>query len=128
MARKYWAASLPLAGSIAVAVALYPQSRNATELEMPEAVTFRILFGARDREPAVWDGNISLSGGKILSIQGWRFRENDRTDYRSSWKASTRPASPQGGRVLENGILVSAPLEESTAAFSVKDIIARSTQ
>jgi hypothetical protein len=52
------------------------------------------LAGLKDAEPANWDGNISLSGGQIRRIEGWRFADGDATDGHASWKASTRYSPP----------------------------------
>jgi hypothetical protein len=84
---------------------------------MPQAAAFRILLGIGDAEPTPWSGRVGLTSGTVLSIQGWRFAEEDATDYTTSWTAFTRysPLPPgarrQGvtrGPVLENGVVVSA--------------------
>jgi hypothetical protein len=63
---------------------------------MPAAECFRVVFGAGDREPGVWDGRVGLSSGSVISIQGWRFAGNDSSDYKATWKASTRYGVPAG--------------------------------
>lgn len=52
-----------------------------------------IRFGHTDRRPTNWDGSISLSTGKIASLQGWGFEVADCVTGESSWKADTRPPS-----------------------------------
>src|SRR5262249_42622051 len=108
---------------IVLGVLLYPRLTNYAQspkrIAMPEATTFRILLGIGDTEPTDWDGSVKLSGGAVTGIQGWRFADRDSSDYKSSWKASTRrqalPAAQKkkkadGGPLLENGVLISAAL------------------
>ena len=109
--------------AIVTTVALYSQKKaEPSAPATPRAATFRISLGLKDTEPATWDGSLSLSGGQITRIEGWRFGGGDTTDGRSKWKAATRylPPAPaaaqrqqqgQGaarGPILENGVLVSA--------------------
>ena len=79
---------------IVLGVLLYPRLTNYAQspkqIAMPETVTFRVLLGIGDTEPTVWDGSVKLSGGSVTAIQGWRFADRDSSDYKSSWKASTR--------------------------------------
>lgn len=128
MRRRDGAVLLGLAAVLVMGMALYSQGRRTKEIEMPEAAAFRILLGVGDKEPTIWDGKISLSGGRILSIQGWRFSGTDSSDYRTSWKASSRRGLPPAGArregaqgpVLENGVIVAAALETPQAVFSVE--------
>ena len=53
---------------------------------MPGATAFRVLMGGTDTAPAQWDGSVTVSGGKVVSIEGWKFRGEDSTDGKSNWK------------------------------------------
>src|SRR5438105_1334765 len=86
MQKPIWNVIL-LAILVAAGISLYPQARTAKETEMPAAVAFRILLGVGDTEATQWDGSVSVTGGAIDSIQGWRFRPTDSTDSRATWKA-----------------------------------------
>src|SRR5262249_18756420 len=97
---------------------------------MPSAVTFRVLLGLDDKQPAKWDGKVEVSGGEVVSIQGWRFADTDSTDYKSTWKASTHPGPPPAGRaaraagmrqgsVQENGVLIAVRLSSEGAKFNI---------
>jgi len=130
MRRKYGLMLFPMLAAVVMLAPFFPQGRRTGEIEMPQANAFRILLGVGDKEPSVWDGKISLSGGRIISIQGWRFAGSDSSDYQSSWRASTRRGLPpvgaraQGaqGPVLENGVIVGATLDAAGAAFSVETV------
>lgn len=116
---------LALAVPAASLLSLLPQPRQAEPLAMPPAVAFRILLGIGDKQPTDWSGKLALTGGRVLSIQGWRFSGKDSTDYRSSWKASTRRGVVQAaaagvlGPMLENGVIVTAALQDAEAQFLV---------
>ena len=77
MRRTYSIGFLAAAAVIAAALAVYSQNRRTTELTVPPQVTFRILLGIGDTNPANWDGKIAVTGGEIVSIQGWRFAGSD---------------------------------------------------
>ncbi len=101
------------------------------------SVAFRIILGQTDAEPAPWDGSIDVSGGKVLSLTGWRFYKDDQAGADGkSWKCATRrramldpklwwigakhvpPADLNAGAppgpMLPNGVIVS--LEASAAS------------
>ena len=119
---------------IVLGVLLYPRLTNYAQspkqIAMPDATTFRVLLGVGDTEPTEWDGSVTLSGGNVTSIQGWRFADRDSSDYKSSWKASTRRAvvagaaqkkkKAQAGPLLENGVLIGAALSSPQARFEIK--------
>jgi hypothetical protein len=52
---------------------------------------FRVRFGLTDDGNTRWDGTVSVSPGKVASISGWRFQEDDAVEGITGWKASTRP-------------------------------------
>ena len=84
---------------VAAGIAIYPQQRSSKETDMPQAVAFRILLGVGDREPTVWDGTVTVTPGSIQRIQGWRFRGDEATDSKTSWKASSGNSPGQVGRL-----------------------------
>lgn len=55
-----------------------------------DEVGLLVRFGLTDKEPAVWDGSVSVSAGKVDSVTGWRFQLKDEVSG-LTWKASTRP-------------------------------------
>ncbi len=127
---NYWFGAAVTVGVIATGINLFSQKKRTTELDSPQSVTFRILFGIADTDPTVWDGKVSVSAGTVLSIQGWRFSGDDSSDYQSSWKASTRPgplraaaARKKGpkarGPMLDNGVIVAADLKDSNARYEI---------
>ena len=124
-----------LSAVVAAAAGLFPLIRQQAQgprtksVAMPEETSFRVLFGVGDAEPMTWDGSVELSGGKIVSIKGWRFTGNDTTDYKSNWQAATRRGQPQTARarergipgpVLENGVILGAALADPNARFDLK--------
>jgi hypothetical protein len=106
----------------------YAQDNRPKAISMPDTVTFRVLLGVGDTEPTGWDGGVKLTGGNVTSIQGWRFADRDSTDYKSSWKLSTRRVPPAGaqkkkagaGAMLDNGVLISAALSSPQARFEIR--------
>lgn len=85
-------------------------------VESQQAACWLLVFGIGDKQPTTWDGSISLVGGKLAGIQGWRFAGQDATDGRSQWSLSTRyGAAPSPGMpapLLENGVLVTMLFQE----------------
>ncbi len=57
-----------------------------------------IRFGFTDRQPADWDGSLSVSSGRIVSLEGWRFEDTDAVTGESAWIARTRPLSVRKSR------------------------------
>ncbi len=58
-------------------------------------VGVRVRFGLTDKEPAKWDGSVTVSPGKVTSITGWRFTANDKADGTTGWSAATRRQAQQ---------------------------------
>ncbi len=127
---RFLTAGLGLLAGLAAVLSLFSQGRRTAEIVAPRAQSFRILLGVGDQEPASWDGSVSLTAGRILSIRGWRFSGEDSTDYRSSWKASTRHGAPRAagarkkgaaarGPMQDNGVIIAAALRGPGARFDV---------
>ncbi len=127
---NYWMAAVLAIGVSVTGYRLFSQGKRTTELEVPQSVTFRVLFGLADTDPTVWEGKVAISAGTVLSIQGWRFSGEDSSDYQSTWKVSTRqgPARPAAvrkkggaarGAILDNGVLIAADLKDPNARYEI---------
>ena len=89
---------------------------------------FRIVFGIGDKETTVWDGSVSPTSARITGIRGFNFGGKDTIDGKSSWTASTRPATQSGaqrrsgrpGHMSENGVLLTSVLDSPDANFDIK--------
>src|SRR5580704_13879507 len=97
MQKKSWLAFAVLVAAVVAGLKLYPQNRSASSGPSgPAGADFRILLGVNDKTPTKWDGSITVSGGKITGVRGWRFTPADSADT-SSWKAATRNAALRKG-------------------------------
>jgi len=110
-------------------LALIPaQSAPGQKVPSPAAATasFRVVFGYGDTAPAVWDGSVKVTGGRVSRVVGWRFAENDAVEG-AVWKASTRRSAPNAlaalrgepGPMSENGVIVDAVLDTPGAEVAV---------
>jgi hypothetical protein len=106
-------------------ISLYPQNRRSSQANnvMVRGAVFRILLGVGETESVAWDGSVSVSPGRIASINGFRFSGKDSTDGVSSWKASTHAATLRKGRqggVLATGVVVATATDDPNATLEVK--------
>src|SRR5262245_41027769 len=65
-----------------------------------------ILLGVGDREPADWSGRLSVEGGEIHAMDGYRFELPDRMLPQGGWQVRT-----QMTRILKG-----SPVEGASAA------------
>jgi hypothetical protein len=123
MQKKSWLAFAILLAGVVAGLKIYPQNRGtASAKSSPNGTDFRILLGVNDTAPTKWDGSITVSGGSITGVRGWRFTAADSADA-SSWKASTRNAVQRKGNLgamVANGVIVTASLDDPNATFNVK--------
>ncbi len=86
------------------------------------ATALLVRFGLKDQQPTRWDGQLALSQGEVLRIEGWRFAgqgpNQDQVVGTNGWKARTRPAAPRGGRPpaerpQDNGVIVTLKAPET---------------
>jgi hypothetical protein len=63
------------------------------------AIGVRVIFGLTDRSEVKWDGSAEVRGGRIASVEPWRFEGADAING-NSWVASTHPVRLFGGRGL----------------------------
>ncbi|MHC4875713.1 MAG: DUF3604 domain-containing protein [Planctomycetota bacterium] len=65
-----------------------PETRNlaAQDDSIPSDLWIKVVFGLDDEE-AVWDGQVSVTGGELRDIDGWSFEARDQLDADAqSWK------------------------------------------
>lgn len=98
-----------------------------------EQIGVRVRFGVRDRQTAPWDGSVSVSDGRLLNVDGWRFQQSDGLTGPTAWKAQTRrsavrrtnnPKRAQGKQnsapVMDNGILLTIDDVQPNTRVAIK--------
>src|SRR5258706_7531121 len=58
-----------------------------------ELQSVTMVFGAKDMQPAQWDGSASISKGKIEKIAGYHFTKDSRING-TAWVCATHPWGP----------------------------------
>ena len=109
--------------------AVPPQDPPGGSEPVPEtAVAVRLMFGVRERQPAVWDGEVRAQGARLLRTTGVHFEGEDAVLGPGRWRCSTRetryadsrtprgpdPVNTAPSRLIPNGVVV--VLEGSPAA------------
>src|SRR5436305_10336116 len=61
----------------------------ALHQQEPTRHTFRIVLGLNDQKPADWSGQLSVSGGEVVLLRGWRFEEKDAVNDKTGWTCKT---------------------------------------
>ncbi len=80
-----------LAGAVAFVISRRPAIVHSQNLPpVPSGQQFRIVFGLQDSQPRRWDGKISVTGGEILSVDGWRSDPSDHSSADGSFAFSTK--------------------------------------
>ena len=101
---------------VVLAWAFLPKGRRQSSIAatpaplMPDSeMSFRILLGLTDTKVTPWDGTISVTEGTIVSLEPWRFDDNDAVNGTSGWKLSTHQVRVFGAGpnrpVAANGIV-----------------------
>src|SRR5690348_4048896 len=85
---KYWLAGILLLFCL-ILTQFGLRSQNNAAVASPDTLSFRVAFGAQDKQPARWDGSVSASGARIAKVEGWRFLSADGIQNQS-WKAGTQ--------------------------------------
>jgi hypothetical protein len=97
--RRYAAALAAVVLMIAVAA-----SQKQTE---PPRHVFRITLGLTDKKTADWSGQVTVAGGEVTSIAGWRFEGKDAVEGVRGWKCRSHeniapgehfPLTPASGK------------------------------
>ncbi|MCL5742347.1 MAG: DUF3604 domain-containing protein [Acidobacteria bacterium] len=55
-------------------------------------VAFRVAFGCLRAAPANYDGSVTVTGGKLISLSPWRFFGKDEIQPPNSWRLETKRA------------------------------------
>jgi len=85
--------------------------------DVPARYAFRFVFGVADTAEQKWDGRIEVRGGKLVRLEGWRFRQPDAVqgaEFRLTTRAGRfedqlHPATTMPGlieRLIPAGLLV----------------------
>jgi hypothetical protein len=62
----------------------------AFQPKQPATMHFRVVVGLRDKEPRDWSGQVSVSGGEVVALAGWRFDgKKDGVDDLKGWTCAT---------------------------------------
>ena len=56
----------------------------------PEGQQFRIVVGLKDTEEKDWQGKIDVTGGEILSLEGWRFNPQEKASADGTFRFHTK--------------------------------------
>ncbi|MCI0456495.1 MAG: DUF3604 domain-containing protein [Gemmataceae bacterium] len=82
--RRRFLAALVAFGVIALTVAAVRQND-------PPRHAFRVVFGLKDKEPGDWSGQLTVAGGEVAALDGWRFEgKEDSVQGTTAWKCRTR--------------------------------------
>ena len=101
----------------------------------PGLVSVKLIFGLQDKEPTVWDGSYSVTAGRVIATDGWRFMGDDhagltafklevRPFYELFWsrnKGKPLPMEPNGLILTLDGVTPATELKVETpyGSFSV---------
>jgi hypothetical protein len=97
-----------------------------------DTISFRVVFGYQRTSVKNYDGSISITGGALRNLEGWRFLQNDSISGPNTWKLQIRravfenqPDAPQplagAGPAPQNivpaGLIVTADSSAASALF-----------
>ena len=102
--------SLALTVGIAGAAALLLLRQSSTQAQITnpqpapaadELQSVTLVFGAKDMEPAKWDGSASIAKGRIEKIAGYHFTRDSRING-NAWECATHAWAPFSGGMHPN--------------------------
>src|SRR5690348_10704061 len=64
----------------------------------PPRHIFRVTLGLADTESTDWSGRVTVEGGDVTGLEGWRFEGKDAIDGKSGWKCRTHDYIVPGAR------------------------------
>ncbi len=88
----------PLLATLLCLVAFCGNSAAADE----DRVTLRIRFGMKDQDPTDWSGKLVVGSGKVETIRGWRWMQNDSAEGNTWSVTHATQASAEFGRSEAN--------------------------
>ncbi|MCL5744722.1 MAG: hypothetical protein M1541_12475, partial [Acidobacteria bacterium] len=68
---------------------------------------FRVVVGLKDTEAKSWQGNVSVTGGELAGLAGWRFSQNDRATPDGKFSFDTKIGQ------MENQLLTAFPFGQT---------------
>jgi hypothetical protein len=72
------------------AVILFSQTRGASVSAGDDTmISFRVIFGAADTQPAQWDGELTAISGEVLQLRDWQPRPGNRIEGKNKWALAT---------------------------------------
>src|SRR5690606_11597406 len=60
-----------------------------------------ILFGVAQDGEAPWDGSLTVDGGEVLGLEGYRFEPPDRVLPAGGWRVTVRPEVMETGEIID---------------------------
>ncbi len=88
------------------------------------AAGVRVLMGVGDQAGTKWDGEVSVAGAKVQSVEPWRFDGADRMTGPAGWQMSVNAIRLFGGGqkrpAIANGVVVLLDGESEDAALNFK--------
>ena len=63
-----------------------PASHPAPTSDAGNVISLRATFGYLRIAPKTYDGSVSVTGGRLVRLEGWRFFQADAVSGESSWK------------------------------------------
>jgi len=100
-----------LAGFWALRPAVRAQPPSPEARLDPTRIALLLRFGSPDGQPATWEGQVSVEGGSLVALRGWRFQDDDAAEpsgrFSFRLRRANQPQVPPAQRALaENGLLV----------------------
>ncbi|MFN7935737.1 MAG: DUF3604 domain-containing protein [Bryobacteraceae bacterium] len=86
----------------------------------------RLVLGMTDTRSTNWDGSLSVGGGgRVVSMEGWRFAENDQIVSNETWKCSSRIMRVRGANaanapMVGNGVVAQLTGVNDSTTIEVK--------
>ncbi len=84
-------------------LAIEPRVVSSQNAAAPATSQFRIIVGLKDTEAKEWSGRVSVAGGEIAAVEGYRFSQGDRVRRDGEFQFKTKIGN------LENQLLSDHP-------------------
>ncbi|MCC6390216.1 MAG: hypothetical protein IT167_06415 [Bryobacterales bacterium] len=97
------------------------QSPPPGQIPSPQTESYLVILGAQDKAGAVWNGNVKVTGSKLIGLRIWRQAKGDSVKG-AAWTLSTRKVSSgpsSNGVMAENGVIVTVDAQAADITFDV---------